>query len=90
MRKRQLYSYKAIEDALVRLGDLGYACHQIEEGCLGSGYWICVPPEDNMYFFIFKEVYLNEWSSGHTFSKRKWLTKQQQLDLDNYYKEESA
>ena len=38
---------------------------QIEEGTLGHGYALLYDAAGKLRFFVIKEVYINEWSSGH-------------------------
>ena len=81
-----LYSYTAIDSLISTLeNDYGYECCQIFEGTLGSGNWICVPPDDNHYYYIVSEVYLNEWSSAHKVRKCSKLSKANEKLLVEYY-----
>lgn len=73
----KLYSCTAVDDGLNNLTNMGYDCIQVSEGILGCGHWICVAPDDNHYHFEFKEVPINEWSSGHTVRKFSKLSKRQ-------------
>ena len=60
------YSTGTISQAIELLGSRGYEIINIEEGTLGHGHVICIAPDKNHYNVEIKEVYLNEWSSGHT------------------------
>ncbi len=73
----KLYTCSAVDDALDTLIDIGYDCVQVSEGVLGCGHWICIAPDDRHYHFEFQEVYMNEWSSGHTVRKCRTLSNQQ-------------
>lgn len=72
------YTVSAIDSLLSKLSEMKYELYQIQEGCLGCGDWICLPPDEKHYGFEIREVYLNEWSSAHTVrrfrkvSRRQW------------------
>ena len=85
-RRVATYDYHEVEAMIEKLHDIGYECNQVYEGNLGSGDWICVPPEEDRRFVIITEIYLNEWSSGHEIHFRKKLTKAQQQRLDEFLK----
>lgn len=59
-----IYSLAACEDLMQRYAEKGGECKTIEEGTLGIGMVICFG--DGLKTAIIREVYLNEWSSGHT------------------------
>lgn len=70
----KMYSYKAVEKFIdEKLIPAGYEIYQIE-GTLVDSY-ICIAPDENHYNFIFKEAYINEWSSALTMRRCKKLTK---------------
>lgn len=79
---QKLYTYKAIDDLISRLSEHGYECVQTREGVLGSGDWICVPPDKYRYHLIIHEVVLNEWSSAHTIRRCSKLSKANQKLLE--------
>ena len=81
--RRRVYTYATIDKVLIELQKYGYECHQTREGVLGSGDWICTPPEEGWYNYIIREVPLNEWSSGHIINKRVRLTKADKALLDS-------
>ena len=81
----QLYSYKAIDELIAKLDELGYECCQIFDSVVASGNWICVPPDDNHYYYIITEKVLNEWSSAHTIRRCKKLSKANEKLLVEYY-----
>lgn len=58
------------------INDYGYEMIQVEEGSLGLGDVAMMPPSDNCYIFLIREVYLNEWSSGHQCMKCRKLPKE--------------
>lgn len=65
----------------------GYDPVQAYEGGCGVGDWIMIPPDEKtMYYFIIREVYLNEWSSGQQYMKcrklpKKWESRIQRLTV---------
>lgn len=66
-----------VEDFQSRLIDKhGYEAVQVDEGGVGIGDWAMIPPSDNMYFFLIREVYLTAWSSGHQYMKCQRLPKE--------------
>ena len=71
------YSYMAVENFInQKLAPLGYEIIQIP-GSLVDNYF-CIAPEGK-YNFIFREKYLNAWSSGLTMRRYgkipKWAGK---------------
>ena len=74
-RKQNLYDYEEVDSLIGRLSEQKYDCHQIDEGTLGSGNWICVAPDDEHYHFIINEVYVNPWCSAHTIRRTRRLSK---------------
>lgn len=67
------------------INDYDYEMVQVEEGNLGLGDVVMIPTRENHYFFIIREVYLNEWSSGHQYMKcrelpKKWAERVHQLE----------
>ena len=84
------YTYHEVDEALEALTGWNYELCQISEGTLGSGTWICIPPEDNMYYYVFWEVALNEWNCGHRMRKCKKLTKEHAAWLAEYRGREEA
>lgn len=77
----KVYNYQSVEKFInERLVPLGYEVHVIE-GSLVDGY-VCVAPDDGKYHFLFKEHYLNAWSSGITMRKCRRLPKWAQKIVD--------
>lgn len=71
---KHIYSYKAVEKFIEdKLIPEGYEIELIP-GALVDSY-ICIAPDANHYNFIFRETYLNEWSSGLTMRRCRALTK---------------
>ena len=82
----KLYSYNAIDNLISKLGnDYNYECCQIFESVVADGYWICVSPDDNHYYFIISEVYLNDRSSAHKIRRCMKLSKKNEQLLCEYY-----
>ncbi len=62
--KQDLYSCEAIDrlvDSYIRKGG---EVHELEEGCLGYGLLLLTG--ENLKSIVVREVYINEWSSGHS------------------------
>lgn len=71
------------ENLINRLAnEYDYTMVQVEEGSLGLGDVVMVPSHDNQYFFIIREYYLNEWSSGHKYMKCRKLPKEWDKKVD--------
>lgn len=85
-RRVATYDYHEVDAIIGKLENGGYKCCQTDEGVLGSGNWICVPPEDDEQFVIIREIALNCWSSGHEIHYRKKLTKALTQELEDYYR----
>ena len=58
------YNWENVKECIQDLLKEGYYIEKIE-GCLIDSY-ILIPPDDEHYCFLFKETYLNEWSSCYT------------------------
>ena len=71
------YTVTVVESFLSKLSEMEYQLYQIQEGCLGCGDWICLPPDENHYGFEIREVYLNEWSSAHTVRRFSKVSRRQ-------------
>lgn len=68
-----LYSCTAVLELLNRYLAKGGEVIEVEEGCLGYGTVICVG--NGLKTIVIKEVFINEWSSGHTIRKYNKLPK---------------
>lgn len=64
------------------VNEYDYTMVHVEEGSLGLGDVVMVPSHDNQYFFIIREYYLNEWSSGHKYMKCRKLPKEWDKKVD--------
>jgi hypothetical protein len=60
----KLYTTTAVENLLQRYTDNGGEIVTVKEGSLGYGVTLC--HGKNLKTAVIKELYLNEWSSGHS------------------------
>lgn len=60
-----LYTSSSVEKLINDYLDAGGELLQIEEGTLGHGYALLYDEGGHLRFFVIKEVYINEWTSGH-------------------------
>ena len=79
---KKYYSYEAVDEFISEMGNRGYEAIQIDEGCLGSGSWVLVAPDEKHYNFVIREVALNEWSSGHTIRRCAKISKKLQAEIN--------
>lgn len=71
-----LYSIEDLEALISKYQDKGGEVYRLGDESLGLGTVILTAPEElHLYSFIIKEVYLNEWSSGHTLRRYRKLPK---------------
>lgn len=75
----RLYNFQTIDKLVTDYSNLGGQAIQTNDGVLGSGDWILTGLK---FSFVVKEVYLNEWSSGHKVIKYKNLPKKYQAILN--------
>ena len=79
----KLYTYSAVKECMDKLvSDYGYEIYEIEEGGLVQGFTICVPPTKDMYYYVIREQYINEWTSGQKVQRKMKLNKEEQKALD--------
>lgn len=78
-----LYSLEAIENIMNKYCERGGEITTIKEGCLGYG--LMVLHGEGLKTTIIKEVYLNEWSSGHTVRMYNKIPKKYEKLLENVY-----
>lgn len=62
----KLYNYSAVSKFINAYTVQGGTYLNIKEGTLGEGTSILFDLNNKLKFFVIQEVYLNEWSSGHT------------------------
>ena len=63
---QKFYTLKAVENLIQRYLENGGSMEELKPGSIGYGVTILYDAAENLKTFIIKEVYLNEWSSGHT------------------------
>ncbi len=78
-----LYSYTQVDEFAQRLCERGWEYVQLLEGCLGSGDFVLIAPDDKHYNFVIREVYLNEWSSAQTIRRAAKISKRLQKEIDD-------
>lgn len=85
-----LYSQKSVDEFVNgKLEPSGYEINVLE-GCLIDGY-VCVPPDDKHYLFIFLPHFLNEWSSAleaHRYRSWETVPKKIKATIAEYEREE--
>lgn len=80
---KNLYTYQAVDNLRDRLrNEYGYTSIQLSEGVLGSGSFVCLAPDEKHYNFVVREVYINEWSSGHTVRRTGKISKALRAEID--------
>jgi len=65
----KIYTLNACEKVMQKYIDLGGDVETIKEGVLGLG--TVVLTAENYKTVVIKEIFLNEWSSGHTVRQYK-------------------
>ena len=60
----RLYNLKSVEDIINKYNARDGNIKTIEEGCLGYGFMVLYG--EGLKTVIIKEIYINEWSSGHS------------------------
>lgn len=60
----KIYTNKTVQDVIDNYIKKGGEIIEVVEGCLGYGTTICIG--SGLKSTIIQEVFLNEWSSGHT------------------------
>ena len=79
---KTVYGYTAVSQLIDWLTENGYELVQLEEGTLGAGDIVMVPPEEGMYHFIISETFINSWTSAHTIRRRVKLGAELQAQVD--------
>lgn len=70
----KVYDYKSVENYInTKLVPVGYEIIRVEGSLVDS--YICIAPNENWYHIIFREQYLNSWSSALTMRRCRKLTK---------------
>lgn len=76
-----LYSNEAVQRVLSQYSELNGEIETIQEGSLGYGLIVCYG--SGLKTCIIREVYVNEWSSGHTIRFYDKMPKKYQKMIDN-------
>lgn len=77
------YTLTACENLIQKFIDNGGEIVTLEEGCLGYGLTVCYG--EGLKTAIIREVYLNEWSSGHTIRMYNKMPKKYAQMLEDYW-----
>lgn len=78
---KTLYTYSSVVEFINNtLIPAGYEI-VIKEGVLVDSFF-CIAPDEKHYNFIFRETYINEWSSGLSQRKCQKLSKAVQKEID--------
>ena len=85
-----VYSVSAASRAIEQLLDQGYELIQLREGVLGIGDCVLLSHDASKYSFIFREKYLNEWSSGQIVRRFSKISKKLQEEIDTSENAEGA
>lgn len=84
-RKRELihYEYQPVQRFISHLAEQGYDCHQLNEGTLLIGDWICIPPYENGKYFVIREHFQTAWSGYMTVEPKRKLSARELAELEN-------
>lgn len=85
-KMQTLYDAEVCEELMKEYYERGGECVIIEEGTLGLGLVICYA--DGLKSTIIREVYINEWSSGHTIRMYNKMPKKYEQMLENFWNNE--
>ncbi len=78
---KSLYTCSAVEKLMNAYAEKGGEITEIEEGSLGYGFMIL--HGEGLKTTVVKEVYINEWSSGHTIRKYNKCPEKYRKILEN-------
>ena len=81
--KKKLYDCDYIAHLISQYSEKGGEVITIEEGTLGYGFMIMFG--DGLKTTIVKEVYINEWSSGHTVRMYNKMPKKYEQMITAFY-----
>ena len=76
----KLYTSSAIQELADYYVENGGEVYELVEGTLGWGTTVMV--RDGWTSIVVKEVYINEWSSGHTVRRYRILPKKYQTMIE--------
>lgn len=68
-QEKTLYTVSSVEKLIADYLEAGGQVLQMREGTLGYGDILLYDEAGKLYIFVIREVYINEWSSGHTVRK---------------------
>ena len=68
-REKTLYTSTRVDELIAKYTEAGGQVLQMREGTLGCGDVLLYDETGKLYTFVIREVYINEWSSGHTVRK---------------------
>lgn len=68
-REKTLYTSTSVDELIAKYTEAGGQVLQMREGTLGCGDVLLYDETGKLYTFVIREVYINEWSSGHTIRK---------------------
>lgn len=85
---KNLYTFDAVNEYIrAKLLPLGYEVWTIPGSLIDS--YVCIAPDEEHYNFVFREEYLNEWSSALSCRRCQRLPKWVVTALDKIYREEA-
>ena len=84
---KNLYGLEEVERFIAeKLDPLGYEVYAVSGGLLDNLF--CYAPDDKHYNFIFKEEYLNSWSSAYSMRRCMKMPKWAEKMIDDYMDEQ--
>lgn len=85
-KKQSMYSLASCEKLMEEYYHNGGECVTLKEGNLGLGLVLCYG--ENLKTTIIKEVYLNEWNSGHTIQVYDKMPEEYEKMLEDFWNRE--
>ena len=81
-REQTLYTSTSVDKLIADYTEAGGQVLQMREGTLGCGDVLLYDEAGKLYTFVIREVYINEWSSGHTVRKYRKIPAKYQALVD--------
>lgn len=81
-REQTLYTSTSVDKLIADYMKAGGQMLQMQEGTLGCGDVLLYDEAGKLYTFVIREVYINEWSSGHTVRKYRKIPAKYQALVD--------
>ena len=81
-REQTLYTSTSVDKLIADYTEAGGQVLQMREGTLGCGDVLLYDEAGKLYTFVIREVYINEWSSGHTVRKYRKIPAKYQAIVD--------